>query len=129
MIAAGQTDQAARILRDLVFRHRAFTFWHAQFHACQEPAKILIAFPGFGEKRIADTGCGSDFSADVRLYAGFLRSEVEPWRAVNSVAIEERNRRHRIFGAYANKFFGQGSALEKAECGAGMELDVCRTQS
>src|SRR5213593_1637796 len=129
MLAAGETDKAAGIFRKFVFRHRAFTFWRSQFHARQKTAKILITVSRFGEKGMTNAWWGGDLSADVRLHAGFLRRQMQPRRPINSVAIEERNRRHRIFGARADKFFGQGSAFEKAECGAGMKFNVCRAQS
>ena len=87
MLAAGQTDETVGVFSKFVLRYRAFAFWRAQFHTRQEPAKILVAFAGFGKQRIANACCRSDFSANMSLYAGFLRSEMKPWRAVNTVAI------------------------------------------
>jgi hypothetical protein len=129
VLAAGEADEAARILSDLVFGDSAFTLWRAEFHASQKAAKILVSFARLGEKGIAKACCGSDFSTNMRLQAGFLRSEMKPRRAVNTVAVKKRYCRHRVFRAGANKFFGQGSALEKTECGAGMKFDVRGAQS
>src|SRR5207237_6385854 len=78
----------------------------------------------FGEEGISNACCGSDFSADMRLETGFLRSEIKSRRAVNAVAVEKGHCRHRVFRACANKFFGQGSAIEEAECGACMKFDI-----
>src|SRR5207237_4074326 len=60
-------DEAAGVLSDLIFSDRAFTLRRAEFHASQEPAKILVTFARFGEEGIANACCGSDFSADMRL--------------------------------------------------------------
>ena len=87
MLAAGQTDETVGVFSKFVLHHRTSAFWRAQFHTRQEPAKILVTFPGFGEQRIANACCRSDFGANMCLYAGFLRSEMKPWRAVNAVAI------------------------------------------
>ena len=60
------------------------------------------------------------------LNAGFSRREVKTRCAVHTVTIKNRHGRYRVFGRSANKFFGQGSALQKTECRTRMKLDVTR---
>src|SRR5438105_7929376 len=105
VLATREADETAGVLSDLIFRDCAFTLRRAEFHASQEPAKILVTLARFGEERIANACCGSDFSADMRLETGFLRSEIKSRRAVNAVAVEKGHCRHRVFRACSNKFF------------------------
>src|SRR5438477_3758779 len=106
----------------LIFRDRPFAFCGAEFHARHQPAEVWIAGASFGEEWIADAGCRSDFGSDVSLNPGFLCREMEARRAVDAVAIEEGHGGHSVFRAGAGEFFGQGSAIEEAERGAGMEF-------
>jgi hypothetical protein len=41
----------------------------------------------------------------VGLDTGFFSREMESWRAVNAITIEERHGRHTVFGAGAGEFF------------------------
>ena len=52
------------------------------------------------------------------------RGLVEPRRAVDAVAIEERHGRIAEIGGAIDERFGQRRALQKAEGGGGVELDV-----
>jgi hypothetical protein len=52
----------------------------------------------------------------MRLDLGFLRRHVEPRRAINSIAIEQRYRRHFQFSAARDQALGQGRAFKKTEC-------------
>ena len=56
--------------------------------------------------------------------SGFDGREVEARRAVDAITIEERHGRHGICGTGADELFGQGSAVEKAEGGTGVEFNI-----
>ena len=49
---------------------------------------------------------------------------MKAWRAVDAVAIEERQRRVAELGGAIHDRFGQRCALKKAEGGGGVEFDV-----
>ena len=65
--------------------------------------------------------------ADDRPDAGRERGLVKARRAVDAVAIEQRERRIAELGGAIDERFGQRRALEKTEGGRGVELDVHRT--
>ena len=60
--------------------------------------------------------------------AGGRRGLVKPRRAVHAVAIEQRERRIAEIGGAIDERFRQRRALQKAEGGGGVELDVGQTQ-
>ena len=62
--------------------------------------------------------------ADIRAQACRGRGLVEPRRAVDPVAIEERHGRIAEIGSALDDRFRERSALQKAEGGGGVELDV-----
>ena len=49
---------------------------------------------------------------------------MKAWRSIDAVTVEQRHGRHAQLCAHSRQFLGQGGAFEKAESGAGMELDV-----
>ena len=65
-----------------------------------------------------------DFGADVRADAGLFRGHVEAGGAGDVVAVEDREGREVERGGASDQFFGDGGAFEKAEGGAGVELDI-----
>src|SRR5438034_115909 len=129
MFPASETNNTAGVLSKIIFRDRAFAFRRAKLHARQEAAKILIAFAGFGEEWVTGTRYYSDFRADMRFNAGFLRSVMQARSAVDAITIEKCDCGHRVFPACSDKLLGQGSAFKKAECRVGMKFDVGRAQS
>ncbi len=152
IVAAGKADQSCGMLLQFVFAHRAFAFGRAQLHFGDQAAEILVAEAGRDKKRkaerIADCSIfdcrfldfaslqlairqsgnrkffARDFRSDVRFDSRFLCRHVETRRAIESVAIEQRHGRHLQVGAGRDQIFGQGSAFEKTESRAGVELDV-----
>jgi hypothetical protein len=70
------------------------------------------------------------FTAYFRANMGFefysLGGQVEAWGAVEAVAIEQGHGGHLLLGANGDQVLGQGSALEEAEGGTGVEFDVHR---
>src|SRR6266568_4859115 len=116
----------------------------AQFITGDEAAEILVAKLRLGEygkahrlngnlmrqplrrthalARIAYGNLGSNMRPRPRP----LCSDVEAWRAVESVAIEQCHGGHIELGAARHQQLGQRCAFEKTEGGAGMEFDVHR---
>src|SRR5208337_3365983 len=60
----------------------------------------------------------------MRLDPDLFCGEMEARRAVQTIAIEQRHRRHSQVRAHRDQFLGKRSPFEKAERGAGMELNV-----
>src|SRR5215831_2424932 len=129
VFAARQTNQPTSMGGQFIFCDRAFTLRGTEFHARHQTAEVLVALASFDEQRIAHAGCRSHFGADVGLDAGFFSREMESWRAVNAITIEERHCRHTVFGARTGEFFGQSSAIEEAESGRSVEFNIWCAQS
>ena len=66
---------------------------------------------------------------DNRFQAGRARSFMEAWRAVDTVAIEERERRVAEVGGAIHERFRQRRALKKAEGRGDVKFDVRRGHS
>ncbi len=62
--------------------------------------------------------------ADERAQPGLLRRLVEPRRAVDAVAVDERDRREAALGGALDQVLGQRGAVEEREGGGGAQLDV-----
>ncbi len=151
--AAGERDEAAGAAVQILERERAFAFGRAQLHAGDQPAEVSIALLAFAEdgQRTGLEGWkgwtgGTDPSsgvpflpflpscllrlrdrelcADDRAEAGGRRGLVKPGRAVHAVAIEQRHRPVAEIGRALDDRFRERRALEKAEGGGGVELDV-----
>ena len=123
-VAAGEADQAAvRIFQFCCF-DGAFAFCGAEFHSRNQAAKIFVALGGSDQQRIAPAVHASDFRADMRANADFLRGQIKSWCAIEAIAIEQRHGRHAERGAGARQFFGRRSTFEKTESGAGMQFDI-----
>src|SRR5260370_41070255 len=63
----------------------------------------------------------------MRLDPGLFSGEMEAWRTVYSIAIEQRHRRHdrRLeVRAHRDQFLGNRSPFEEADRGAGMKFNV-----
>lgn len=65
-----------------------------------------------------------DFRSYVRLESDLFGCQVKARGAINAVDIEQSHARHAKMGADSGEFLGQGSALEKAECRAGVKFDI-----
>jgi hypothetical protein len=65
-----------------------------------------------------------DFGSDVRLDAGTLSSQMEAWRAINPIAVEQRHSPHMECGAGRDQVLRQGSAFEEAESRTRVKLNV-----
>ena len=65
-----------------------------------------------------------NFGADVRSEAALFRGHMKAGGAGDVVAVEDREGREVERGGAGHQFFGHGRAFEKAEGGAGVQLDV-----
>src|SRR6516162_8235314 len=107
---ARETDQPLGKLGQFFQSGCAFAFLSTQLHAGDEAAQVAIALACLRQQQIAHAVNAGDFRADVRAEAGLLR-------------------RHAELGAGADELLGNGSAFEKTEAGAGVELDVALSHS
>ena len=153
--AADERDEAAGPAVQILQRQRAFAFRRAQLHAGDQPAEVSIALLAFRRGRAAPRwkGWRADGGTDpssrrsdpalpallplpsslivssapmIGAEAGGRRGLVKPGRAVHAVAIEQRHRRIAELGGAIDDRFRKRRALEKAEGGGGVELDVWR---
>ena len=109
--------------------NRDIVFLGAELGGGDEAAEILIAGASFGEKwivpaRIVSIFGYGNFGSDMSFDFGLLGGHVEARRTIDSMTIEEGHGREAALGAGGNENFGQGSAFQKTESGAGVEFDV-----
>jgi hypothetical protein len=57
----------------------------------------------------------ADLGADMGLDSIPFRGEMKPRRTINSIAIEQRHRRHLQFNARGNQLFRHRSAFQKTK--------------
>src|SRR6516162_1027815 len=126
---ARETDQPLGKLGQFFQSGCAFAFLSTQLHAGDEAAQVAIALACLRQQRIAHAVNAGDFRADVRAEAGLLRRHVKARGAIDAVAVHQRHRRHAELGAGPDELLGNGSAFEKTEAGAGVELDVALSHS
>jgi len=60
----------------------------------------------------------------MRLDIELLGREMKTRRAIDSVAIEQRHRRHLVLGTYLGQFLRNRSSFEEAESRTGVEFNV-----
>src|SRR5271166_2915418 len=119
-IRVGPVRKRSRILR------------RAQLHSGYQAAKILVALARgaqqwYARKRLVGLLAQhqiSDLRSDMRLKVELLHGQVKARRAIYSIAIEQRHRRHLVCGAHLGQFLGNRSSFEEAERRAGVEFDV-----
>ena len=136
---------------ELVERQRALAFRRAQLHARDQPAEIPVALRDFAEDGQEKGWTGwTSWKAETAVarlrvrpsdvcrpapaivssapmigwMPGGTRGLVKARRAVDAVAIEQRERRIAELGGALDERFGQRRALQKAEGRGGVELDV-----
>ena len=134
-----ERDESAGVPVELVERQRAFPFRRPQLHPRHQAAEIAVALratrsrTGRHERRdrraggVATSAIGRldrQLGADDRLESRALRGEMESRRAVDAVAIEQRERRIAERGGAVDQRFGQRRAVEKGKRGGGVQLDV-----
>ena len=72
------------------------------------------------------------FCSDVRLDLELFRCQMETWRTIDAVGVEQRHGGHVEPGTGRYQFLGQGRSFEEAESRAGVKLDVqvlsCQSQ-
>ena len=107
-LAPRERDEAACLAVELVERQRALAFRRAHFHARDEAAEVPISLGGFDQDRESagaegwrgegckGTGargaCNRQLGADDGFDAGGRGGAMEARRAVDAVAIEQRDR-------------------------------------
>src|ERR1700693_3506888 len=67
LVTAGKANQARCAIGNFFGQNMSLAFPGAEFHARDQPAKILVSGAGFDEDRIAPSGNGSNFRANVSL--------------------------------------------------------------
>ena len=127
--ARGQADQALGKFDELFVSCRAFSFFCAHLHACDQSAQVLVAGAIFGQQRVAVTVRASDFGADVRAEAGLFRGHVEAGGAGDVIAVQDREGRESELGGTGDQFFGDGGAFEEAESRAGVQFNIRASHS
>ena len=131
---SGKADEACGAIFQFVERgDRGGAFWRAELGGGDQSAEILISGASCSEERVVGGLVAfifsfvfgdSEFGSDVRFDFGVLGGEVETWRSVEAVVVEEGYGWHAVVGASADEGFGQGSAFQKAESRAGVEFDI-----
>ena len=101
-----------------------FAFLAPHLETGDEAAEIAVASPVAHEQRPASGSFHRDLGPDVGPDPQLLGGLVKAGRPVDAVPVEKRQRGHAALGADLRHLFGQGSTLEKAEGGAGVQLDV-----
>jgi hypothetical protein len=114
---------------ELVERQRPLALGRAQLHACDEPAEVPVSLARFDEHGQPHHGRGSadrdrQFGPDDRLQTGTFRRKMEARRAVDAVAIEQRERRIAERGGAVDQRLGERRAVEKRKGGRRVQLDV-----
>ena len=110
-VSARKANQAGGMRGN--FRHAGGAFALAalaQFVAGDEPAKVLISSSRLGQQRQPPALAiffHRDLGADVRLDPQFFCRTVKAWRAIDAVAIEQRQRRHAGFCRRRGQRLGQ----------------------
>ena len=124
VVAAGQADEPLGVLGHLFGGGRPLALLRPQLVEADEAAEALVAGPVAGEQRPAPGALHRDLGPDVGPDPELLGRLVEARGAVDAVAVDERQRPHAVVGADLGHLLGQRGALEEAEGGAGVQLDV-----
>src|SRR5579863_1967346 len=123
-LAASEADQSAAAMFEFMRFDCAFSFCRAEFHPGDQAAQVFVSFGRSDQQRIAPTNHATDFRADVRANAEFVCGQVELWRAIKAIAIEQRHRGHAKRGAGSCQLLWRRTASEKTKCRAGVQFDV-----
>src|SRR5436190_602960 len=124
MLSAGHEDEAVGEFFKLAFFDGAAAFRCAHLHSRGETADVLITTTGFSQERITAAVGGCQLRANVRMKARLFRCVMKLRSAINTIPIEQSHGGHSQLRADVREFFGQGSPVEKTECGCGMEFNV-----
>ncbi len=127
-ISTSKTDQAVGATLEVAPPLRAFALGGPQLGIGDGPAQIAIAAAVGGEQIHAAirSGAGGDMKlgADQRSQAGLDGSAMEPRRAVETIAIAERQSRLPERCRPRHKLLGRRRTTEKAESTPRPQLDV-----
>ena len=121
--ASGQADESPGKRRQVFIGCCAFPLLRPQFHLRDEAAQVPIPALTFDEQRQAAPLNGRDFGAEVRLDSGLSGRQVKPRRAVDTVPIQESQRRHLELRGARRQGLGERRAFEKTERRVSMKLD------
>src|SRR5580704_1521580 len=124
LITASEANQAGCAAGNFFGQNMSLAFFGAEFHARDQPAKILVSGAGFDQDRIAPSVNGSKFRANMSLNRYFLSGQIKTGRSVNAVAVQQGQSPHSALGAFAGQIFRRTSAFQKAERGARMQFGV-----
>ena len=94
-----------------------------------EPAEILVTRAVLREQGQHAAIGERDFRADERPDPVLVRTGVKPRRAIDAVAIEERERGQPELAGGLGELLGQRGAAQEAEGAGRMEFDVAAHQS
>ncbi len=131
--ATGQHDEPGGGAVQLLERQRALAFRRPELHACDQPAEVSVpvrVFTEDGQEEIRSLTSylrDGELRPDNRLNPRGLGGLVKPRRAVDAVAIQQRERRILQFRGARDQRFGQRRALQETESRGGMEFDIHRT--
>src|SRR6185503_16109229 len=96
--SASQTDQSSRMRCQLFCCDYTLTrlcvFWHTQFHQRDQATEILITLSSSNPNGYGACVLHAYLRTDVRLDSVFLCRKMKPWRAVNSIAVQQCHGRH-----------------------------------
>jgi len=120
---AGQADQPLAEFRHLLRVHASLALGRAQFHAGDQPAKILVAGARFHQQDIAPAAHaffrvgfhGGHLRADVCFHTRFHACQMKARRAINSVTIEQRHCGHAMLRTHGNQLFRIRRAFQKTK--------------
>ncbi len=127
--AAREADQSFRIFGDIFGRRRAFVLFRTQLSPGDQPAQVSVAGSIAHQQWINSSIGTGDLRADVRADAGLLGGEVKAGRAVQAIAIEQRDGGKLQLGGLRRDRFGQGSAAQEAEGRPCVQLHVVSHRS
>ncbi len=136
---AGERDESARRAIEILERECTFALRRPQFHPGHEAAQVAIPFRRLDEhrqppetRRPPPSACpvrrlprrDRQFAPDDRRDPGRRRRLMKPRRAVDSVAIEQRERWIVERGRTVDERLGRRRPVEERERRRGMQLDV-----
>ena len=121
--AAGETDEPAHMLFEIVPARGTLAFGRAHLDARQQAAEILVPFLVFHEEGQPAAVDQADLGADQRRDAKTRAGAVEGRRSVHTVGVNEGQGRLLEGDGASRQRLGQRRRLEERKCALGMQLD------